>query len=144
MGLRMFSHTEVRSFDEHPGGVNLHADNGTVRHRRVVFATGYESHRYLREDVGALHSTYALISEPLTSFDGWPDGCLIWETARPYFYARQTADRRALIGGEDTPYSDDHRRDELVEQGRVLAKAIRAAISRAHVRARLSVGGHFR
>jgi glycine/D-amino acid oxidase-like deaminating enzyme len=43
-------------------------------------------------------------------------GCLIWETARPYFYARGTADGRAIIGGEDISYSDDHRRDGLVAQ----------------------------
>jgi len=40
----------------------------------------------------------------------------MWETARPYFYLRSTHDGRAIIGGEDTEYSDDHERDGLVER----------------------------
>ena len=49
--------------------------------------------------------------------------CLIWETARPYFYARQTDDGRALIGGEDTPFADDHE-----QAGLLVAKAERLAV----------------
>jgi glycine/D-amino acid oxidase-like deaminating enzyme len=48
-----------------------------------------------------LHSTYAFVSEPLTGFPGWPERCLIWETARPYGYMRTTDDNRLLAGGED-------------------------------------------
>ncbi len=39
---------------------------------------------------------------------------MIWETARPYFYARRTDDGRALIGGADTEFSTDHARDGLL------------------------------
>jgi glycine/D-amino acid oxidase-like deaminating enzyme len=115
-GLRAFSKTAVRAIDRKDGGIVLQTDTGRVRADAVVFASGYESHRYLSEDVGSLHTTYALATEPLASSEGWPDGCLIWETARPYFYARQTDDGRAIIGGEDTPFSDDHERQSLMEQ----------------------------
>ena len=79
-----------------------------------MFATGYDSHRYLSRRAGSLHCTYATVSEPIADFSGWPESSLVWETARPYFYARQTADGRAMIGGEDTPFSNDHERDSLL------------------------------
>jgi glycine/D-amino acid oxidase-like deaminating enzyme len=48
---------------------------------------------------------------------------LIWETARPYFYARQTHDGRAMIGGADSAFASDHKRDGLVE--RRVARVVR-------------------
>src|SRR5581483_7710928 len=93
LGLRVYDRCavcHVESTDDH---VVLTAEGGfTVTARRVVFATGYETQRYLKQDIGTLHSTFALVSEPLTPFPVWPGRCLIWETARPYFYLRTTAD----------------------------------------------------
>jgi glycine/D-amino acid oxidase-like deaminating enzyme len=89
---------------------------GTIGARRVVCAAGYESDQFLDRPAGTLHSTYALASEPLASQAGWPERCLIWETARPYFYARQSEDGRAIIGGGDTIFSTDHQRDNLLER----------------------------
>jgi glycine/D-amino acid oxidase-like deaminating enzyme len=91
-GLRIFSQTCVREI-----------------HR-------YESGQFVPSEVGSLHSTFAVASEPLATSAGWPDDCLIWETARPYFYARKTADGRAIIGGEDTEYSDDHAEEGLLRE----------------------------
>ena len=66
-----------------------------------------------------LHSTFALATAPLPSVDGWgEDRCLIWETARPYFYARTTADGRAVLGGADTPFATAHKRDRLLGRAR--------------------------
>src|SRR6185369_12847090 len=51
--------------------------------------------------------------------------CLIWETARPYFYLRTTEDRRVLVGGEDEPFADPRRRDsKLASKARRLAQRI--------------------
>ena len=85
-----------------------------IRGQRVVFATGYESQQYLKQNVGTLKSTFALVSEPLDSFEGWPDRSLIWESARPYFYLRTTSDDRAIIGGEDVPYAAAHKSEQLI------------------------------
>ncbi|MFC6661781.1 FAD-dependent oxidoreductase [Deinococcus multiflagellatus] len=38
-------------------------------------------------------------------------GCLIWETARPYLYARTTQDGRVVVGGEDDPHHSPARRE---------------------------------
>jgi glycine/D-amino acid oxidase-like deaminating enzyme len=78
----------------------------------VVIATGYEAGATIPDEVTALHSTYALVSEPVREIDGWPaKGCVIWETARPYVYLRTTPDRRIMIGGYDEPFRDPVRRD---------------------------------
>lgn len=44
-------------------------------------------------------------------FPGWWEQCLLWETARPYFYMRTTVDGRAIVGGEDASYRNPIRRD---------------------------------
>ncbi|HEX4146520.1 MAG TPA: FAD-binding oxidoreductase [Pirellulales bacterium] len=115
-GLRCWAPSEVLSIDEKGGRVRLTTAQGTLSARRIVYATGYDSRRYWPDDPGSLHCTYAAVSEPLASFTGWPRGMLIWETARPYFYARQTEDGRAMIGGADSAFASDHKRDGLIER----------------------------
>ncbi len=65
--------------------------------------------------VSVVAAAFALATTPLASFEGWgEDRCLIWETARPYFYLRTTADDRAVIGGADRPYATAHNRAQLL------------------------------
>jgi glycine/D-amino acid oxidase-like deaminating enzyme len=114
-GLRVYDRCEVSKVEPADGGVVLHTGPGVrISGQRVVFATGYESQQFLKQDVGALKSTFALVSEPCDSFEGWPDRSLIWETARPYCYLRTTSDDRAIIGGEDVPYATAHKSDQLI------------------------------
>lgn len=115
-GLRAHPYTSVDSIEEGPLEVAAQTKTGIIQANLIVYATGYAAGPFLDDRRGSLHSTYAVASEPMTSFPGWPNGALIWETARPYFYARQTADGRAMIGGGDTSFSTDHRRDALVER----------------------------
>jgi glycine/D-amino acid oxidase-like deaminating enzyme len=115
-GLRAFANTHVTAIEQNADVALVRCTRGNVAANRVVFATGYGSQKHLRQKIGGLNCTYAAVSEPIDTFAGWPDGCLIWETARPYFYARQSEDRRAMIGGADTAFADDHKRDHLVER----------------------------
>jgi glycine/D-amino acid oxidase-like deaminating enzyme len=116
-GLRAYDRTAVSAIDRGRGRTVLKTDRGpTVKARRVVFATGYESQQYLKHDVGALHSTFAAVSEPMGTVSHWNGRCLIWETARPYFYVRSTADDRVMIGGGDAPYATDHNRPGLIRR----------------------------
>ena len=95
--------------------VNLRTDNQhTVRARRVVIAAGYESLNFVQQKIATLHSTYVIISEPMSQPDLWYDNCLIWETARPYLYMRTTADNRILVGGFDEPFYNPDKRDRLL------------------------------
>ena len=114
-GAQIFDRTEVvrRRFTR--AGVELRTREGhRVRARRLVIATGYEARPFLPEPVMALHSTFALVTEPMPDFPGWPGRRLIWETARPYLYLRTTADHRVIIGGGDVPFRDPAARDQLL------------------------------
>jgi glycine/D-amino acid oxidase-like deaminating enzyme len=114
-GLRVYDRCEVSKVESSDRGIVLHTGPGfRISGQRVVFATGYESQQYLKQDVGVLKSTFALISEPCDSFEGWPDRSLIWESARPYFYLRTTSDDRAIVGGEDVPYATSHKSEQLI------------------------------
>lgn len=115
-GLRAFDRTEVLRLDAPASGssarTRLATDRGTcIETGTVVFATGYETQTLLRQPAVRLRSTYAFASEPLAGGPGWPDGALIWESARPYLYLRTTADGRVIVGGEDDDFADAGRRD---------------------------------
>lgn len=92
-----------------------------IRARWLVVASGYEADRFLPKSFTALHSTYALASEPVADFPGWPAGLpLIWETGDPYLYLRTTGDHRVIMGGYDEPFRDPVARDRLLP-GKVTA-----------------------
>ena len=46
----------------------VRTSQGRIRAERIVFATGYDSHRYLSRRAGSLHCTYATVSEPMRGF----------------------------------------------------------------------------
>jgi glycine/D-amino acid oxidase-like deaminating enzyme len=116
-GARIYDRTEVSQTLRRPRSVELVlANRRRIRARSVVLASGYEADALLPSALTALHSTYAIVSEPVDSFPGWPhERCLIWETADPYTYLRTTADGRILVGGADEKFRDPARRDRLLE-----------------------------
>jgi glycine/D-amino acid oxidase-like deaminating enzyme len=117
-GLEVYDRTLITNLDSDKEGVELRTGDGCrIQARKVVFATGYETPEYLDKKIVKLTSTFALASAPLTSLDGWgEERCLIWETARPYFYARTTTDGRAIIGGADTRFATAHKQDRLIQR----------------------------
>lgn len=116
-GLRAYSQTRIVGHDcSRDRSVILRTDGGhTIRADAVVFASGYEAHEQLGRPLGTLASTWVLASEPITSFHGWPDRALIWETARPYLYLRTTPDNRCVVGGGDEPFSGAHADDARMD-----------------------------
>jgi glycine/D-amino acid oxidase-like deaminating enzyme len=126
-GARVFDRTTVRRYRPTRTGVVLHTDRGAeVRAGWVVIAAGYEAADFLPRGDIRLHSTYALVSEPLARLPGWPGRRLIWETARPYFYLRTTEDHRVMLGGADEPFRDP------VERDRLLPEKVRLLVRRFH------------
>ena len=117
-GLEVYDRSPVVKYLSEPDGVELHTAAGAcVRARKAVFATGYETPEFLERSQVKLLSTYAFATEPIEHYEGWgEDRCLIWETARPYFYARTTPDGRAIVGGADTPFATAHKRDLLIRK----------------------------
>jgi glycine/D-amino acid oxidase-like deaminating enzyme len=115
MGARIFDRTVMESFEGRADGVSVATETGAkVRAKWIVFATGYEVGEVLTRDIVNLNSSFAFVSEPIESFPGWWDKCLLWETARPYFYMRTTVDGRAMVGGEDASYRNPGRRNSAL------------------------------
>jgi glycine/D-amino acid oxidase-like deaminating enzyme len=104
-------HGRARSVREQHGQVRLTVgDGGEVRARYVIVAAGYESRQFVRSPLVAMHSTYVIASKPFPPTKLKPLRCLMWETARPYFYLRTTADHRIVFGGLDDPFATPSRR----------------------------------
>jgi glycine/D-amino acid oxidase-like deaminating enzyme len=113
-GIEIFAETHVTQYLPTTDRVRLLTEHGpTITCRRVVFATGYETPQFLDQNIVTLKNTYALASLSIHQSIKIKKS-LIWETARPYFYLRWGPDNRAMIGGEDEPYSDAQIRDELI------------------------------
>lgn len=128
-GARIHDQTTVVRWKHRRHDVLLSTARGRhVRARTLVVATGYEAERFLGRSMEKLLSTYAIVSEPVKEFPGWPaHRTLIWDTADPYRYLRTTADGRALIGGYDEPFRDPGKRDRLLAVKRgVLQRRFRA------------------
>lgn len=115
-GNPVHDRTTVTRWKFRKRGVDLYTSRKfRVRARHLVVATGYEAEQFLPRKVGALHSTYALVTEPVAEFTGWPaDRCLLWDTGEPYLYLRTTDDGRAIMGGYDEPFQDADARDRLL------------------------------
>ena len=114
-GAMLLSRTPAR--DVRPNGASglvVVTDRGEAQARWVVCAMGYEMPPALREGMVALHSTYALVTEPLDDLGPWKGSCIVWETARPYSYMRATEDCRVMIGGADLPFKNATWRDRVM------------------------------
>lgn len=115
--LRVFQNSNVASLREKPDGTEIHLSSGhRVRARYTIVAAGYEAGRFIESELVELHSTYVIASKPFPAGALWPTECLMWETARPYFYLRTTADHRIIFGGRDERFSDPKRRDKKLAQ----------------------------
>jgi len=123
-GAAIYSRTKVLRQEARAGGVDLRCARGCkIRVRTVVIATGYAAAVELPVGLAALHSTYALVTQPLARLPPWPaDQALLWDTSDPYLYLRTTADRRILIGGYDEPFQDPRRRDALLPRKTALLR----------------------
>lgn len=125
-GGRVHDRSAMAEFTPRRGGVAVRMENGTgLRCRHLVLAAGYEGQAHLDQRVARNRSSYAYITDPLPGGPGPLRDCLLWESARPYLYARSTADGRLMVGGEDDRIDIPARRDAMVmrKAERLRAKA---------------------
>jgi glycine/D-amino acid oxidase-like deaminating enzyme len=115
-GARIFDRTAATKVEHHAGGVTVTTNRTTtVRAQKVVVASGYEAAELF--DTARfvnLNSSFAIASEPIPEAAPWWKRCLLWESARPYFYLRGAADGRAIFGGEDVPFRNAKARDLML------------------------------
>ena len=115
-GLRIFDRTSIVKIDHHKKGVTLTTESGlTLKTKKLVYATGYEAVDFIDKKIVDLHCTFACTSEQANEkAKFWKDDVLIWNTADPYFYMRNTKDRRILIGGRDEEFYGAAKMEKLL------------------------------
>ncbi len=120
--FRLFQTTRVSSLCEQRDAITLRTHSGSrIVSRHVIVAAGYESRRFVRSKLIRLTSTYVIASKPFAAARLRPIRDLMWETARPYFYLRTSADHRVIFGGQDEAFDTDSGRvKKLNRKTRVL------------------------
>jgi glycine/D-amino acid oxidase-like deaminating enzyme len=106
-GAEIYEHSAVTRIHRVRGGVRIHTQHGRIDAARVVIATGFAT-RHFRPLAGRfrMYRTYVSATRPLTAAERGEIGLgdvMIWDTERPYHYARWTPAGRLLIGGADRP-----------------------------------------
>lgn len=109
--FELYSRTDAIGIVRSKPLLEVHTDRGRIRAKHAIVAAGYEAEHFLPTPVAKLHSTFALVTEPVAAFHGWKHRCLIWYSARPYLYMRTTSDNRVIVGGEDIPFRNPTHRD---------------------------------
>jgi glycine/D-amino acid oxidase-like deaminating enzyme len=114
-GAAIFERSPVTRIEARRHGVRVHTRGGRIDADRVIVATGYATNdfRPLAGRFRMLH-TYVLATPPLTRSQQRALGLgpvMMWDTERPYHYARWTPDRRLLLGGGDRRVRAGVRRD---------------------------------
>jgi glycine/D-amino acid oxidase-like deaminating enzyme len=119
-GARIFERSEVHRIDANHTRVRLRTRRGVLEATRVVIATGYATSRF-RPLAGRfrMYRTYVLATERMATAARKELGLtdvMIWDTERPYHYARWTPDHRLLLGGADRRIRPGQRRHQQFTQ----------------------------
>ncbi len=110
-GARITTRVAVTALAATSRGVQVTTTAGVVQARRCVAAMGYATPPGLRPPAVRLHSSYAIVSEPMPMQLDRLAPVAFWEARRPYLYGRTTCDGRLMVGGADLPFRDPDRRD---------------------------------
>ncbi len=113
-GAEIFERTMVRQIIRTRSGVRIRTTQGSVEAATVIVATGYATERF-RPLAGRfqMDRTYVLATPKLRPAQIRELGIgpvMVWDTERPYHYARWTPDRRLILGGGDVPVRPGSRR----------------------------------
>lgn len=130
-GAQIFERSKVTRVDTTATGVKVRTRHGAIVARQVIIATGYAT-AVFKPLTGRfrLTHTYVLATEPVDARVRRELGLgdvLLWDTKRPYHYARWTNDRRLLLGGGDRPLVPPRSRARAFTEG---TRAVRQHFAR--------------
>jgi glycine/D-amino acid oxidase-like deaminating enzyme len=132
-GAQLFERSPVRSITPSKRGVVVRCARGTVRAKYAVIATGYATPYFEPLDARfRMLTTYVVATRRLTATERGRVGLgdvMIWDTGRPYHYARWTPDRRLLFGGADRPLVPERLRRQAWREG---TRAVRDELTRLY------------
>jgi glycine/D-amino acid oxidase-like deaminating enzyme len=118
-GAQVFEQSEVRRIERAHNRVRIRTREGTLDADRVVVATGYATPQF-RPLAGRfrMYRTYVLVTSPIgrsQRHDVGLSDVMVWDTERPYHYARWIPTHRLLLGGEDRLVQPGQRRRRQFE-----------------------------
>jgi glycine/D-amino acid oxidase-like deaminating enzyme len=120
-GARIFEHTRVTRIDTSGRDVVVHAGAGRIHAQQVIVATGYATPEFKPLlSRFAMQHTYVLATAPLSLTRRRRIGLsdvMLWDTGRPYHYARWTIDGRLILGGGDRPRVSGRARVRAFREG---------------------------
>ncbi len=132
-GATLCTRTALVQWSPDDSRVRVQTGRGEISAGALIFATGYELPTELPTDIVSLHSSYALVTQPVEDLGQLRGNTMFWETARPYAYMRSTPDRRVLVGGFDVPFKNVDARDALLpSRTRLLEKRLESMLGRPH------------
>ena len=107
-GASLHERSAVRRVKAEGASIEAETEGGVVRARWAIVATGYATPEFkpLAGRFRMLH-TYVIATPRLDAEVRRRIGLgdvMLWDTDRPYHYARWTADHRLLFGGHDHPH----------------------------------------
>jgi glycine/D-amino acid oxidase-like deaminating enzyme len=120
-GAAIFERSPVTRIQPSADRVTITTPKGTLRADRVIIATGYATPDFkpLIGRFRMLH-TYVAATNRLTARERRRIGLralMVWDTGRPYHYARWSDDGRLLLGGADRPRMHGRRRELALRDG---------------------------
>lgn len=137
-GARFYAPAEATRITSGKDGVAVETKAGpVVTAAHAVLATGYELMEIVPQAKHRIISTWAIATQPQRK-KLWRDEAFIWEASDPYLYLRSTRDGRVICGGEDEDFSDEEKRDALIE-----AKSVRLSQKLARLFPRLDTEPQF-
>ncbi|MGG0821819.1 FAD-binding oxidoreductase [Paenibacillus turicensis] len=118
-GARIFEKSKLNSLKCENDHVLVYVGKHRIQSKKVIFATGYTTQEFKPDRGADLVASYVIVTDIVPELHShWFEDCLIWETARPYFYIRTSEDGRIIAGGLDEPLPPNG-----LEEGRYLHKS---------------------
>lgn len=120
-GARVYERSPATAIRPSARDIVVRTPRGGIRADRVVIATGYATpyfkplHARFR-----MLNTYVVATRRLTPAERRRIGLnavMLWDTGRPYHYARWTRDHRLMLGGCDRPAVTERRRRAALDEG---------------------------
>ena len=104
-GMKVYDQTEITEFKLNQKKPEVLTSDGVkISCDKVIFCSGFETTKMLKENIADLFDTYATVSEQRITLKPKFHKTLFWNTSEPYLYMRMTDDGRLLIGGEDSQF----------------------------------------
>lgn len=125
-GLRVYENTpviDVKYNEEYVEAITSY--NHKVKGKILVLATGYNTELFTDRNFGVKTYTYNIATKPLKDIKGWKNNVLIRDNESRYNYFRTTSDNRIIVGGEDTPFTDNFNPKIAIKKYNILEQRLK-------------------